>query len=238
MVPAIAYKLAQRKMREEAQPPSNGEMTLKEKALIFSLIALGVTGIGVAGYKTYRHFASRASEKKTFVAGTPATYAKQLRLALENEDRYGIELNEIRNVLRQIKDDEEMNKVRIEYQNQTGRVLYLDMEKLASTEYTELLLIMNGKPKKGQQGISEEQYRSWAMRLNYGFISKWGWGILPGTDEDAIKAVLLEIPTKADFARVAQAYEHEYGTPLMDDILGDMEVWEINEIVNIINKKR
>lgn len=212
-------------------------MSLKEKALYSLVAAACATGVVVGGYKIVRHFISNSAEKKSFEFGTSTTHAKQLRMALENDGKFGVDVNEIRTVLRQIRNQEEMAKVSIEYQKLYGRILYHDMsEKLDPSEYTEFLLIMSGKPQTDQQGITPEQYRAWAMRLNYAFINTWGWG-LPGTDEDAIKAVFLEIPTKADYKKVEQAYYSEYGVTLWKDLQLELEVWEIADMMEIVNKK-
>jgi hypothetical protein len=60
---------------------------------------------------------------------------------------------------------------------------------------------------------------------------------VPGTDEEAIKAVFLEIPTQADFSKVAQAYLKEFGNDLTSDLKSELEFWEIDAMMDIINKK-
>ena len=72
-------------------------------------------------------------------------------------------------------------------------------------------------------------------RLKAAFdITYW---FVPGTDEPAVKAVFIEIPTQADFQKVAQAYQNEYGNDLITDLKSELEFWEYAPMMEIINKK-
>ncbi len=110
---------------------------------------------------------------------------------------------------------------------------------LATSEYNEMLAIISGKPDKITGNykpiITYQQYGAWAKRLKAAFdISYW---FVPGTDEEAIKAVFLEIPTQSDFQQVINAYLKEFGNDLMSDIKSELEAWEIGSMMDIINKK-
>ena len=112
-------------------------------------------------------------------------------------------------------------------------------DELTSTEYNEMLAIINEKPDKGNTlidpSLSAQQFLSWAKRLRAAFKITYGW--FPGTDEDAIKAVFMEIPTQAAFGQVALAYKNEYGDDLMKDLQSELEFYEISPMLNIIAKK-
>ena len=102
-----------------------------------------------------------------------------------------------------------------------------------------MLAIIGSKPERGNRLItpvlSQTQYLSWAKRLRAAF--KITYGPFPGTDEDAIKAVFMEIPTQAVFGQVALAYKTEYGDDLMKDLQSEFEFYEIGPMLNIIAKK-
>jgi hypothetical protein len=112
-------------------------------------------------------------------------------------------------------------------------------EEMTTTEYSEMLAIVAGKPdsisKNGNPVIGTQQHISWAKRLKAAFdITYW---FVPGTDEPAIKAVFMEIPTQADFQRVVLAYQKEYGNDLISDLKNELEFWEHASMMDIINKK-
>jgi hypothetical protein len=102
-----------------------------------------------------------------------------------------------------------------------------------------MLAIISAKPERGKvlipPKLTSEQLLSWAKRLRAAFKITYGW--FPGTDEDAIKAVFMEIPTQAAFGQVALAYKKEYGDDLMKDLQSELEFYEIGPMLNIIAKK-
>ena len=57
------------------------------------------------------------------------------------------------------------------------------------------------------------------------------------TDENAIKAVFLEIPTQEDFKQTAIAYQKIYGNDLIGDLKSELEFWEYGPYMAIINNK-
>ena len=112
-------------------------------------------------------------------------------------------------------------------------------EELQTSEYNEMLAIIAAKPDRISAGtkpiLSAINYLSWARRLKDAFDITYG--PIPGTDEDAIKAVFMEIPTQADFQRVANAYRQEYARDLMSDLKSELEFWEFTPMMNLIYAK-
>ena len=163
-------------------------------------------------------------------------------MAFEKDNYFGWGTDEsaIRELIRKIPSKDEFKKVINSYQKLYARSLMLDLkEEMTTTEYSEMLAIVAGKPdsitKNGVPIIGTQQYISWAKRLKAAFnITYW---FVPGTDELAIKAVFMEIPTQADFQRVAQAYQKEYGNDLISDLKSELEFWEHSSMMDIINKK-
>jgi hypothetical protein len=112
-------------------------------------------------------------------------------------------------------------------------------DELSTSEYNEMLAIIAGKPDKTDSDhilqIGQQQYLAWAKRLKAAFdISYW---FIPGTDEDAVKSVFIEIPTQTDFEKVAVAYKSEFGNDLIGDLKEELEIWEYAPYISIINNK-
>lgn len=206
---------------------------------------LGVVVLGGSffiGRSLVRRARSTGEEKKTYEEGNEATFAKQLKMAFDNDMWFGWGTDEeaIRKTLRAVPSKEVFRKVINSYQKLYARSLMKDMQdELTTTEYSEMLAIIGAKPERGNKLIapvlSQTQYLSWAKRLRAAF--KITYGPFPGTDEDAIKAVFMEIPTQAAFGQVAIAYKNEYSDDLMKDLQSELEFYEIGPMLNIIAKK-
>ena len=231
-------------MNQETPIHQQDEFTLEEKIKygILGVIVLG--GSFFIGRKLVRRAKSYSEEKKTYEEGNEATYAKQLKMAFENDMWFGWGTDEeaIRKVLRAIPSKEYFRRVINSYQKLYSRSLMKDMQdELTSTEYNEILAILSVKPERGktlqQPKLTSEQFLAWAKRLRSAFNENT-WGILPyGTDEDAVKAVFQEIPTQAAFAQVAAAYKKEYDDDLMKDLKDELTVFEYAAMLGIIIKK-
>jgi hypothetical protein len=218
------------------------DFTLKEKLQYAAIGLLLVGGTFFIGRKLVREARAMNEEKKTYDDGNAAYYAQKLKMAFENDNSFGWGTDEeaIRAVLRKVPTKAEFKAVMASYQKLYARSLMADLkEELSTSEYNEMLAIVGGKPdaitKNGQPLIGPQQYRSWAQRLRAAFdITYW---FVPGTDEAAIKAVFMEIPTQADFQQVARAYQSEYGDDLMRDLKSELEFWEFGSMMNIIQQK-
>jgi CRISPR/Cas system CSM-associated protein Csm4 (group 5 of RAMP superfamily) len=80
--------------------------------------------------------------------GDPATYAKQLKMAFDNDVAFGWGTNEeaVTRVFEEIPSKSIYSKVQKEYSNMYGRNLNADLEdELSSDEYNELIRILNAK---------------------------------------------------------------------------------------------
>ena len=229
-------------MNQETPALQQDEFTLEEKIKygILGVIVLG--GSFFIGRSLIRKAKSTSEEKKTYEEGNEATYAKQLKMAFDNDMWFGWGTDEeaIRKVLRAIPSKDYFRKVINSYQKLYARSLMKDMQdELTSTEYNEMLAIIASKPDRGNllkaPELSATQYLSWAKRLRAAFTITYGW--FPGTDEDAVKAVFMELPTQSAFNQVAIAYKNEYGDDLMKDIKDELTIFEWAEMMSILSKK-
>jgi hypothetical protein len=215
--------------------PQQG-MSLKEKILlgVFGIAAGG--GIIYLGKKLIDKAIANKAQGKSFENGTPETYAKQVKMAFENDGYWGTDMEALRIVMQQIKSKDELKKVFTAYKKQYGSNMYADMQsELQSSQYNEMLQIMAGKPDKPGQAPTSAQYTAWAKRLKAAFDKTYGF--MPGTDEPAIKAVFTEVPTQASFVKVGTAYQRDYGVDMITALKGELEFWEYPEYMQIILKK-
>lgn len=220
------------------------EFSTKEK-LQYGLLGLIVlSGTFFIGRSIIRNARSNSEEKKTYQEGNAATYAKQIRMAFENDMwwEWGTDEEALRRTIRAIPSKDAFRKVINSYQKLYARSMMADMQNdLSTAEYNEMLAIIAAKPDSGnapiQIQVTSSQILSWSKRLKAAFNVNT-WGIIPyGTDEDAIKAVFMEIPTQAAFWETSKAYQAEYGSDLIADLKGELELWEWSAVMGLIGKK-
>ena len=218
------------------------DFTLKEK-LTYSIVGLVVLGGSFfIGRTVVRGARSNSEQKKTYDDGSAAAFAQQIKMAFENDNYFGWGTDEdsIRTVIRKIPSKEEFKKVINSYQKLYTKSLMTDLKnELAATEYNEMLSIIAGKPDRitgnYKPVLTVQQYLAWVKRLKAAFDST-NW-FMPGTDEEAIKAVFLEIPTLSDFQKLSALYQKEYGSDLIAALKSELEFWEYGSIMDVINKK-
>lgn len=211
--------------------------TLKEKIVYGLLAAVGVGGTIWFGRKIILDAVSSKEELKSFDEGTPATTAKQIKMAFENDGWWGTNTDALREALISVPSQEEWEKIIKSYQKQYNSNLIRDMaDELQSTEYNEMMQIINAKPAKKGQAPPATQYKAWAKRLKAAFDKEYGF--LPGTDSVAVKVTLEEIPTQAAFVKVGVEYKTMYGTNLFDDLKSEGEFGQYDEWLQIIVKKK
>jgi hypothetical protein len=218
------------------------DFTLKEK-LTYGIVGLVVlSGSFFIGRSIVRNARATSEEKKTYDDSNAAYYAQKLKMAFENDNYFGWGTDEesIRETLRKIPSKDEFKKVINSYQKLYAKSIMTDLKsELTTSEYNEMLAIIAGKPDKITGNykpiLTSQQYLAWAKRLKAAFdITYW---FMPGTDEEAIKAVFMEIPTQSDFQKVSQAYQNEYANNLISDLKSELEFWEYAPMIDIINKK-
>ncbi len=224
------------------QSGPEGAFTLEEKIKYGILGIVVIAGSFFIGRSLVRKARATAEEKKTYAEGTPATHAKQIKMSFENDMWWGWGTDEkaLRKTIIAIPSKEEFRKVINSYQKLYARSIMADMQDdLTTSEYNEMLAIIAAKPERGTALIpaqsSPAQYQAWAKRLRAAFeITYW---MFPGTDEDAIKAVFMEMRSQADFWETAKAYNQLYGDDLAKDLKGELEFWEYGRMMDIILKK-
>jgi hypothetical protein len=214
------------------------DLSLKEK-LLYSLIGIGIVGGGIFfGKKLVLKGVANREEKKSFEDGTPATFAKQIKMSFENEGWWGTDTEKLRSTLREIPSKQVFLQVQESYKKLYNSNMITDMsDELQTTEYNEMLQIIAQKPDKtgGKPASPTLSYDGWAKRLKAAFDKSYGF--LPGTDEEAIKAVFNEIPSQKAFIMTGIVYNKLYASNMMTDLKGELEMWEYNDYMKIILSK-
>src|SRR3954470_997695 len=143
------------------------DLTLKEK-LLYSLIGIGIVGGGVFfGRKLILKGVANKEEKKSFEDGTPATLAKQIKMAFENDGWWGTDTEKLRSTLREIPSKQVFLQVQESYKKLYNSNMITDMsDELQTTEYNEMLQIIGQKPDKtGSKPPGPTlSYEGWAKR--------------------------------------------------------------------------
>ena len=223
-----------------AYPPyGSDEMTLKDK-LQYSLLGIIVLGGAfIIGRNAVRKATANNEQRKTLDEGSAATYAKQIKMAFDNDGYWGTDKDALRAAIRAIPTKAAVRDVMTSYQKLYNASLLSDMQsELKATEYNEMLYIVAAKPENTgaqQSGITMNMLDGWARRLKAAFDITYSF--IPGTDEAAIKAVFLEIPTQSVFNQVAAVYRNLFGNDLLTDLKSELEFWEIDDYMKIIYDK-
>jgi hypothetical protein len=215
-------------------------LTVKEK-IQYSLLGIIVLGgTVIIGRNLIKKTQVKNEQLKTLDDGSAPTYAKQIKMAFDNDGWWGTDKDALRGAIRGIRDKTEFRKVMVSYQRLYNSSLLGDMQKeLKSTEYNEMLSIVSTKPEmynaNSPTQTAPENIQGWAKRLRAAFDISYG--PFPGTDEPAIKAVFIEIPTQAVFSQVAAMYQSLYGNDLIADLKSELEYWEYAPMMQIVNSK-
>ncbi|MBL4862073.1 MAG: hypothetical protein JKY09_03530 [Crocinitomicaceae bacterium] len=219
-------------------------LTPEQKKLVSSIaIALGISLVAVGAIffatKFVRNKVSNVEENKSLGQDKHATWAKQIKNAFNNNGWWGTDEVLLRNTLREIPSKEDFKKVQSSYRKLfKGANLVTDMTgELKQTEYDEMLAIINAKPNKARDvknGVSIYDPHGWAKRIYSALSYNW-LGLFWGTDEDAIKAVFIEMPTHKAYWDTKKVYRSKYGTDMKKDMQADMD--DLNTYLKIIWRK-
>ncbi len=222
---AVITKLA---LKKTANKAGNTLQTKVRGAPVWQW-ALGVSLAALTVYGTVRVIRSKIAsteDSRSFGTDEHSTWAKQLKNAMDGP---GTNEVQIRKVLREIPSQQDWKKVKKSFGklSKGGNLVTRMTSELSLTEFNEMLSIIQSKPEKAKDaGAVIYDPHGWAKRINAA-INYNTWGFLWGTDEDALTAVVMDIPTIQAFMDTAEVYKEEYGIPIMQDINGDLSPAEI-----------
>jgi hypothetical protein len=219
------------------EPEKKGDgMSLKAKIGFTILGVVGVAGLVYLGSKVIKKIIAAKSDANSFEEGSAATTAKQIKMAFENDGQFGTDTKALRAILVKVKNRKDLEDVRKEYQKQFNAQLFSDLKsELQSTEYNEMLQIMEGKPEKPGLPPTAKQYLAWAKRLKAAFDKMYSF--IPGTDEAAILAVINELPSQQSFTEVGKAYQREYKRDFIKDFKAELSSGDYYGFMKIVTSK-
>jgi hypothetical protein len=117
--------------------------------VVYSSLGVGTaTGLFFLARHFYKKAVANQSEKRSLEDGDPATYAKQLKMAFENDNYFGwgTNWNVVKQVFNELPSKSMYSKVQREYLRMYSKSLNADLEdELSSDEYNELIRILNEK---------------------------------------------------------------------------------------------
>lgn len=117
--------------------------------VVYSALGLGTaTGLFFLGRHFYKKLRANQSEKNSLEAGDPATFAKQLKMAFQNDNYlgWGTNLDLVNTVFRHIPTKKMYAQVQKEYMRLYNKSLNADLEEeLTSDEYNGLIRILSKK---------------------------------------------------------------------------------------------
>jgi hypothetical protein len=117
--------------------------------VVYSSLGVGTaTGLFFLARHFYKKSVANQSEKRSLEDGDPATYAKQLKMAFENDNYFGwgTNWNVVKQVFNELPSKSMYSKVQREYLRMYSKSLNADLEdELSSDEYNELIRILNEK---------------------------------------------------------------------------------------------
>ncbi|HXU26795.1 MAG TPA: hypothetical protein VN698_06150 [Bacteroidia bacterium] len=217
--------------------PNNKSLALNDTDKTIIRIAAYTLGSAIIGSGLFfgirtivRHVRSNKEQTLSLNDDSTANYAKRLKMAFDNDGFWGTNVEQVRKVFSELPSKQAFTAVCKSYKNLYSANLIVDLtSELTSTEYYEMQNVLASKPDKTgeQKTFDDNEAATYAKRLNAAVNYKIG-GFIPGTDEDAIRQALTEIPTKAAWEQVKTAYMKLYGVSVESDLDGDLGVFDFS----------
>ena len=216
------------------KPPA----TIQSKIISVVLGAGGALGLYVVTRMIYYKWQSNKEELKAADTDSAASYAQRIRMAFDNDGWWGTDTVRLRQLISEIPSRDFFKAVCDSYARlYSNDSLMRDMKgELQSTQYEEMIDMIAAKPvKEGGASPMNLKYVAWSRRLKAAFDKTYG--PFPGTDEAAVKQVLLEIPSKYDYGMVEKVYLKLYGSTLESDYQSELQFWEKDYKKQIMGQK-
>jgi hypothetical protein len=200
--------------------------------------ALVLGGTFFLGRKLIREAVKKNYENNSMADGSASSYAKSIKMTFDNDGYWGTDVAALRTTMQKIPNKEFFSSVAKSYQKLYNRSVMADMQdELTISQYNEMMAILNAKSDNAKSNniTSSVLYDGWAKRLKASFEKSYAF--MPGTDEEAIRAVFLEMQTQQDFSGTIQAYARLYQANLLYDLKHELEFWEYDPMMQLITSK-
>lgn len=232
--PAETYRYANAPYQQKAA----GSGTAKT-LLWAGLGAAGLTAAILIGRKLILNTIENRNEGKTLEEGSPHAYAKQFKMAFENDLvlDLGTDEHSVYATMQKIASKDEYKKTAAAYTKLYHQPLEEDLySELTSDEYNYVMALLAAKPEKtGQQAAETLPLVQWSKALYDAF--EYTILGMPGTDEDAINEVIGKVPTLSAFTKLAQRYAGIYNQNLLTRLRDELTDEEYNQVMLSLSKK-
>jgi hypothetical protein len=201
--------------------------------------AAGLTAAFLIGRKLLLERIENKNEGKTLDEGSPHAYAKQFKMAFENNLIWGMgtDENSVYAIMQKIASKEEYKKTATAYTKLYHQPLEEHLyDELSSEEYNYVMALLAAKPEKnGQQAAEILPLEKWSKTLYDAF--EYTILGMPATDEEAINQVIAKVPTLTAFGKLAQRYAGIYNQNLIERLRDELTDQEYLQVMQDLNKK-
>jgi hypothetical protein len=243
-----AMAMQQASARRAETPAVRQENHLRNTAIAVAGVALGGGLLFLVGREVYRSLAEEAALNRTDDEARPENFAQRLYNAFFPGTPFGIGTDEVlvRDTIRAVPHRKFWEDVKSGYKRLSrGRSLMEDMAGELSVQMKrEIDLILSMLPDNARDAanrdpmaVSTAQLEAWAERLKQAadYEASWAWPY--GTDEEAIYAVLEELPLARFACDLDRVYRRMHGHGLLQMLVEEMEGEELNKAYRIILNK-
>ncbi len=210
------------------------------------VIACAVGGLIAVyvGYRIYQNIRAKQAQKDSYDSAKPQSYAQEIKLALDNNNwlGWGTDNVTLRETLLRIPSKDFMRKVVNAYASlYKGASMMADIASdLSTTEYQELLAIIEAKPQSGDElqalVLTDEQYASWVKRIQAAIHASSFF--VTYTDHPMLMQALKEVPTRAAFETLKDVYKKMTRSDLTQDLKDNVSLWYSGDVQAIIDSKK
>jgi hypothetical protein len=229
-----------------AYVPDQDDHKLVRGLVIGGVSIVGAGALFLLGRSLMRNAAFKSSINRTDDAESAENFAQRLINAFSNDSPFGWGTDEelVRNTIREVPHKKFWDDVKAAYKRLTkGRNLMTDLDsELSRTEKREIDLILSSLPANASEArnplqVTPQRLDAWAERIRQAALYETSWVWPYGTDEEAIYAVLEELPLAQTACQLEFTYRRKFGKGLLQEITDEMEGEELDKVFRIIMQK-
>jgi hypothetical protein len=219
--------------------------------LVRTLVVAGVAVVGggallLLAVSMLRNVAFRAAINDTDDTASAENFAQRLQNAFNPDTPFGWGTDEamVRNTIKEVPHKKFWEDVKAAYKRLTkGGNLMADLEsELSRTEKREIDLILSALPANAAEArqpmlVTPQRLDAWAERVRQAALYESSWLTPWGTDEEAIYAVLDELPEARTACQLESAYRRKFGKGLLQELIDELDGEELANVYRIIMQK-
>jgi hypothetical protein len=250
----VQSQLANRKAKKEAGQnsghPQEPDVARKvtRYAIAGGVILLSGGVLFLIGRSIMRSAKFKSSLNKTDDPTTPEYFAQRLYNGMNPDSPFGVGTDKeiIRATISAIPHRKFWEQIKDAYRRMTkGGNLMNDLAgDLSRTEKRDVDMILAVMPKDAKAAkdydptvVTPERLTAWATRINAASEHESSWLWPYGTDEEAVYAVLRELPTALAACQLDQTYQSMFGKGMFTELNDELDSSELQSAYQIIMGK-